>query len=329
MRRLLLGLSAAFVLSSLTLASCSDDSFTSTCENTLTCASGSGGADGSGGSAGGSNTGGSSEGGESGCDPKCSGDEPVCDEEATDGPTCVGCLVKDDCAGNPKGALCDTDEKTCVECLEPEDCSEADASRCDAGACKPCEDNDDCTYVDGKGVCDDSNGECVQCLSDDDCGGNPCILNTHTCSAYGKDRETCESCDTDANCAATANLCVPAFYQGVQLDVGYCLEKVRNGCEQPYSVALTGRISLSGVEGESFCGINEDKATCEAVRNLLGGAKCPGNTDAECGEGGLCRTVGALTLRCTYACGSASDCPETGAPSTCDGATGSEYCGGT
>jgi len=101
-------------------------------------------------------------------------------------------------------------------------------------------------------------------------------------------------------------------------------------CAQPYAISITGRTSLGG-HTATYCGINETLTTCEAVRALVDNRTCPGGSDAECPEAGLCRQVGGLANRCTYQCGGAVQCDAAPNPgSTCGAGTtgGVSYCGG-
>jgi hypothetical protein len=79
---------------------------------------------------------------------------------------------------------------------------------------------------------------------------------------------------------------------------------------------------LSGAALESYCGIDQANTRCPAVLDLIAGHTCDAGQDAECGctrdmdgsctapgEGGLCRTVGALAQSCTYSCGTIAQCP--------------------
>jgi len=113
---------------------------------------------------------------------------------------------------------------------------------------------------------------------------------------------------------------------------GYCLYPTDQGlCEQPFALALPqARESLSGAEPITYCGVNEQLATCEAVLALVDDTEC--ETDLNCPEGGICREVGELGLQCTYECAGAGACPEApAAGSTCgdaDGTAAEKYCGG-
>jgi hypothetical protein len=144
------------------------------------------------------------------------------------------------------------------------------------------------------------------------------------------DRRVCERCDTDANCMEADTFCVPMRRAGRDRPGGYCLKASSNGCERPFSVATAPRTTLSGVRGKTFCGINETLATCEAVRALIDDRACPGGTDAECPEGGVCSDVGVLSNRCTYRCAFATDCLPPPSPASSCGLSAAmrDYCGG-
>jgi hypothetical protein len=273
-------------------------------------ASGTGGASGDGGGAGGS----------SACNDECSGSTPVCKE--SDG-TCVQCTGMGHCTAPT--SICNTSTNTCVECLTQTDCTEATASRCVAGECMSCQTKTDCAHIAGKGACDGT--ECVQCTEEDAaaCGGNPCNPVTKVCSAFGTNRRPCESCDTDANCANADHFCVPMQYMGADRVGGYCLQRDSGTCEGPYSVGASGRTTLSGVTGTTFCTISEALVTCEAVRALLDTMRCPNGN--ECPESGLCRRVGTVNNVCTYACGAVLHCPPDDPLNTCGASSGSTYCG--
>jgi hypothetical protein len=112
---------------------------------------------------------------------------------------------------------------------------------------------------------------------------------------------------------------------------GFCLKAISGGCEQPFSIRLQDRESLTGVRGEDYCGIDESLTTCPAVADLLLNRRCDGGKDDECFQpGGICRQVGVLENRCTYLCGLAAQCPSDAPANTCgSGDVGlAEYCGG-
>ncbi len=268
------------------------------------------------------------------CGGPCGGSTPVCD--AARG-ACVECTGDGHCTGEER---CDTTSGTCVTCLEHADCPDPSASRCEAGACVPCAASAQCAHLSGLGVCD--GGECVECTPSEAaaCGASPCRTD-RTCSGYGTGtEETCERCDADDNCQGPHDYCVPMTHAGTSRG-GYCLtdRDAAGGCEQPYSITLDGRTTLSGRAGGRYCGIHEELASCEAVRALLENWRCTG-TDGRCspaaGEpeldvpGALCRTVGGLANRCTYGCSLAAHCAESPPSNTCGPGTtgGDDYCGG-
>jgi hypothetical protein len=116
-------------------------------------------------------------------------------------------------------------------------------------------------------------------------------------------------------------------------ETGFCLKTTLGGCEQPYSITLFNRPSLSEPTGqENYCGINEVLTTCPAVKALVDNQPCPIGTADECPVGGLCRQVGDLVEdRCTYPCADVVECKNAPAPgSTCgsSGSGGDDYCGG-
>ncbi len=263
------------------------------------------------------------------CGGMCSGDTPVCD--TTTG-TCVGCLSATDCAA-PTPA-CDTSMHMCVQCVGDGDCTDPTAAKCNSSAhtCGGCTDSSQCAQFTDTAVCETTSGACVQCTAADTsaCGGNTC-KSDGTCSMYGTTQRQCDPCDTDANCGGAHDYCVPMKYMGADHGA-YCLtDFTETGpCQRPFSISLSGRTTLSGHSGDTYCGINEDLATCEAVRALLDGVAC--SMDSDCPESGVCRPLGTLGNQCTYPCsGASSEClnPPTGGSSCVpDSTTGGSYCGG-
>ena len=231
--------------------------------------------------------------------------------------------------------ICRDSDGACVECLGNDDCTDVGASLCDTGGmCQSCTADVDCGHLAATPRCvTDACVACTPAMEATDCGADSCDPSTNACSGIARgSRRTCEACVSDSDCTSP-DLCAPMQYGGADRDGGYCLRPVSSGCEQPFSVSIAARASLSGATAMDFCGIDETRASCEAVRGLLDNAMCPGGTDAECpGPGGLCRTVGVLSNRCTYECAGASECKLSGAGSTCGRAGGSssdpQYCGG-
>jgi hypothetical protein len=350
--------SSAFLVSALLAGACSN--IADDCEVTSTCApiggstagGSSSGASGNGGStaggsnagdggtstAGASNGGAGTSGGEAGsggdggsigapCDNACTAPTPVC-KQATD--TCVECLAPADCTTGAEDK-CDAATNTCVECLEAADCGSPTAARCDGGACVQCESNDDCDHIAGKGVCDA--GTCVQCTVADEtsCAGKSCNPATNSCTQTTKGTiATCMPCVADSECVGGAQAdpdtrCMPMEFQGAPRPGGFCLRREAKTCARPYTIAISGK-SLSEAPAESYCGIDQQNVTCEAVLDLIGDVdgteSCADGNDTSCGcardqddtctgpgKGGLCRKVGTLTNRCTYQCGTGDDCP--------------------
>ncbi len=175
-----------------------------------------------------------------------------------------------------------------------------------------------------------------------DCGVKSCDPRTSACTTTDVgSRETCETCVADSECGEVGSpseehRCVAMFYPPGERfpddETGFCLKVFApGGCEQPYAIRISDRESLSGDPLESYCGINEDLATCEAVRALINNERCDGGNDQECPQpSGLCREVGNLQNRCSYACSGVAQCDEAPNPgSTCGSSGGSDkYCGG-
>lgn len=245
--------------------------------------------------------------------------------------TCVECLGDGDCGSR----RCDLESGMCVGCTEQADCDERDRSRCnpDTSMCTACVENEDCSHINGFGVC--NAGECVQCTSTaGECGGNPCTVD-NVCSNFGEgEQEACEPCDTDANCE-DGLFCVKMQFEGTDRPGGYCLRPTAAGCQRPYSVDTPPRSTLSGGTMQTYCGIDESRTTCEAVRALVADVQCGESEHPPCPEGALCRQIGSLTPnRCTYECQGPVQCPNISPGTTCgagttpDGGTPTQYCGG-
>ncbi len=323
------------------------------CRNTNTCTP-EGGSSGDGDASGGSSSGGKgtgaggtggSGGGADTCSPVCSGDASVCDEETKE---CVECLKTSDCGD----ALCDTATNTCVECLEANDCLDPATPMCESGACSAgCAVNEDCSRFPETPVCNEDAGSCAACTpatEEAQCDAKSCDPLTFECGPHDRaSRGTCRSCVSDSDCESNHH-CVPMEYpSGTAREGGYCLE-LSGSCENPYTVIISGRTTLSDVSGESYCGINEDLTTCEAVKALEGDLRCDssieGNVqcwpsagtiaDAVEVPGALCRKFeGVGGERCTYECSVVTDCLESGPAASCGVGTAPapvtpDFCGG-
>jgi hypothetical protein len=234
------------------------------------------------------------------------------------------------CGGACSGATpyCKESTNTCVECLQTEQCTDGTKSVCDTSTntCVACNDNTQCSHIAGKGICDQ--GTCVGCTAADEsaCTQGVCDLTTGSCTTIAENSASvCRACVNDKQCdVAGGYRCVPMNFQGTARPGGYCL-LVSSGsnCVEPYSTLLT-RGSLSQPnDAKTFCGIAESLTTCEAVLHLINNQGCTSDTD--CGatglNDGLCRTVGALANKCTYACSAVAQCPT--------GFSCNTYCGGS
>lgn len=275
----------------------------------------------------------------------CPDNKPVCTEALQ----CVECTSDQDDYCTEQALICNAETSTCVECLGDADCTTQDAARCDLELfeCVPCNDNGQCTDIEGlpndTNVCDE--GECVDCtpaLEAESCvDGKSCNPLTRRCtdtdvSSLG----VCEACVADSECGdngvpSDEYRCVPMFYEGTRFpddNSGFCLKTTDSGCEQPFSITLAARPSLSDPAADAdYCGINENLATCPAVDALLQNQRCPNGTQEECPQpSGLCERVGNLENRCTYRCGLPVQCPADPPADTCgsSGSSSEDYCGG-
>ncbi|MEM7137009.1 MAG: hypothetical protein AAF500_10545 [Myxococcota bacterium] len=270
------------------------------------------------------------------CGP-CSGDTPVCNDATG---ACVECTDADTSACTAPTPACDATTFTCVACLTSQDCQQADAARCDPVTleCVGCETANDCSDIPGAPACGD--GVCVECTPASesvDCPGTSCNPATFRCTATPiGSRATCETCQSDTECSDDADRCVAMNYQGEAFpdeETGFCLRQRSASCERPFSITLEDRSSFSGPPTEDYCGINEELATCPAVLALLADDRCA--QDEDCPQpSGLCRDVGGLPDRCTYACSTVVECLDDLPPGR-PGATcgppapmGASYCGG-
>jgi hypothetical protein len=252
----------------------------------------------------------------------CVAPTAVCDTAGDH--ACVGCVAEADCAAG--GTHCETTSRACVACLDSTQCGTGAAARCDTTthACTTCATSGDCAHLTGTPVCG-AGGLCVQCTAADEtaCGANSCNPGASTCTSTPRASvATCRACVADSECTSTSDRCVPMEFMGASHG-SYCLRQGSAVCARPYTVPTPARASTSGAAATASSGVDETQTTCEAVRALVDDSGCV--TAVDCGATGLadgqCQTVNLVPLRCTYACGGASQCPSGFA---CGGAG---YCG--
>jgi hypothetical protein len=121
--------------------------------------------------------------------------------------------------------------------------------------------------------------------------------------------DVCGRCVADSECKQD-HRCIPMNFGGASRG-GYCMQRITGGCSRPFGAAPIKRASLSGAAAEAYCGISEDKTSCEAVLALLLGRVCADGQASQCGaEGAVCGNVNHATPpRCSYACETSIDCP--------------------
>ncbi|MEM9195274.1 MAG: hypothetical protein AAGF12_39240, partial [Myxococcota bacterium] len=211
----------------------------------------------------------------------------------------------------PVGTSCR--DGTCVACVDNNDCTDPASARCsERGECIACVDDTDCDGFAGRPVCGAS-GQCIAACTVDDpsaCGDRPCNPVTGACSAYDTgSADTCEPCDSDANCTEMNAACIELRFGG-ESQGGYCLPaSVAPGvcASRPFSVTITAT-SLSGAMAAEYCGIDTSLTTCEAVRAAVSGTECPGGAADCASEGASCQTIG-VPNQCTYLCATSQECP--------------------
>jgi hypothetical protein len=276
----------------------------------------------------------------------CTLPTPVCDESNF---TCVECLPDRPDACPDTAPICDAETLTCI-CETDADCKNPTAARCalETQQCVECDDDAQCDDVDGlppqNNACNPE-GVCVDCTPETEAetcpGGFSCDPRLVTCTetTVGS-RAVCETCVADSECGDDGFVsddfrCVPMFYLSPDIPFpdtgdGFCLQIFApGGCSQPYAIRISDRRSLSDSTLRSYCGINENLATCPAVRALDLNRPCASGEDTDCPVGGLCRAVGGLANRCTYPCSDETQCDEPPNPgSTCDSSDTLDYCGG-
>jgi hypothetical protein len=262
---------------------------------------------------------------------------------------CVECLNASHCASRPSASLCDSETQRCVPCRTGMDADCASVSGlnvCNGGTCVQCaadrrtacgEDKAACSgqfmcsacSVDadcqrfGK-VCDEANGRCVGCTLDSEkaqCGKKSCNPATKQCTQT--DRESvplCNKCVADSECEAE-HRCVELSYAGSSRG-GYCLRRAAL-CTPPFQAPPIRRASLSGAPAEDYCGIAEQRTTCEAVLALQAAQTCTDATQCNA-PGAICASVNRGGNLCTYACDTNVECPSS-AP--CAGSGSDKYCG--
>jgi hypothetical protein len=125
------------------------------------------------------------------------------------------CASDGDCAGNPKGPVCDTATGACVACLPANDmcgmgefCDPA-THACAAG----CKVDADCANDPNGALCDVGAHACVACLTENDCpAGQICTDSVHVCVP---------GCSPTHDCA-TGNTCCGTVCHNLSTDLQNC-----------------------------------------------------------------------------------------------------------
>ena len=205
-------------------------------------------------------------------------------------------------------------QTACVECAGHADCTDPARSRCVEGRCQGCATSRDCASQPDTPVCDTDTGTCIECTVDESgaCGGNSCDPATQRCTDTPiRSLTDCERCKADIECQDYQR-CIPMNFAGQSRPDGYCMDiESLRACDKPFPMDVE-RVSLSGHPLTRYCGIREEKITCEAFHDF--GSRC--DDDSDCGaptlDDGTCTwfSGGASPrYRCTYPCTNSEDCP--------------------
>lgn len=135
------------------------------------------------------------------------------------------CAGDADCAGNPKGAVCDTATGECVSCLPAKDtCGMGQFCDPATHACASgCKVDADCAADPGGTHCETTSHACVGCLTEGDCpAGQVCALGVHLCVP---------GCSPTHACAAGLTCC-GTYCHDLTSDVADC-GACGKGCVNP------------------------------------------------------------------------------------------------
>lgn len=148
------------------------------------------------------------------------------------------CVADTDCAGNPKGAFCDTTSGECVACLPATDsCPEGKYCNPTSFTCaNGCKADADCAGdPNGATHCNPATHGCVNCLTESDCpagqvcydAGNVCIPGcspTHDCqTGFTCCGTTCRDLQNDfTNCGECGKPCTNPVNATSQCTTGMC-----------------------------------------------------------------------------------------------------------
>lgn len=243
--------------------------------------------------------GGGADGGS--CGGRCTGATPFCVADA-----CVACRSSTDCRA--EASICRPSDHACVACTTSIDCTAPAAAVCDVarGTCGACSRDGDCAHL-GSGLhC--TGGACVECsvLDESACGANSCDPATGRCTSTPRASVApCGACLADSECM-TGQRCVPMTFMGTPRPGGFCLSPAGTaGCGACGSLTPP-RASLSGAAAETYCGVAEDYATCESVRDANAYVHCA--TDGDCGAAGL-PDARCQATTCVSGCSVSCQCP--------------------
>ena len=199
----------------------------------------------------------------SACDPACTGDADICDEETGE---CLECFTEAECEGDDictNGACAECGVDAHCEGNGGDDvCINTEDGDPDTNVCVACvEEEDDCT----DGVCDTGGNDdpednvCVGCLDDTHCMD----AAASTCDTA---TDTCVACETDGECAgiAAGEVCDTSEGDGMCVE---CLVGDEGACSSgqcdPDTSECVQRDTTAGADTCSECSADADCAPYE------------------------------------------------------------------
>lgn len=235
-----------------------------------------------GGGSGGNNNGGSSAGGNSGGSATSSSSSGSTTTTTGTGGTAPSvCASNADCAGNPKGGLCDTDSGECVKCLPTNDLC-ADGQYCDPAThtcATGCKDSTDCAGNPGGAVlCNPATHKCVNCVADNDCpAGQLCLASGNVCIP---------GCSPTHDCP-TGQTCCGSTCNDLSNDFSHCGD-CNTACTNPINGTAECKGGMCGLKGclAAFADCNGDLVDgCEWNQLQDGPCVCTPGATQPCYQG--------------------------------------------
>jgi hypothetical protein len=234
-------------------------------------------------------------------------DEDVVDDDVPIGPD-TGCTTNAQCAGDPRGPVCDVTTGRCVECVSPSDCPSPGFT---------CQSN--------------------RCVRTDSCNGGPLCAAGLACCRSGcadtaNDRNNCGACDGVCNALETCvrGICVrqPGCPIGCPPGATCCGDTCAdtasdrsncgtcgNACRAGSSCVRGACVADPACGGGAPCGVGSSCCNDRCVDTLSDPAHC-GGCGTACAAGSACAMGRCVGLP---ECGLGRLCPDPAAQVCCAG----------